>query len=246
VESADMLVADILKTPRANHPDKLAIVGESASRTYSALADRVERLAGALASAGVRQRDRIAVLAAGDPSVIEVVLAASLIGAVLVPLNPRVTAEDITYQAEDAKVELAYVQSELEPLARGGGLLRRAAWFSGDDLEKRIAAAEPYRGARPSSDEVLVHLYTSGTTGRPKGCLLTQRGWLSSVAGWAHATTMSDRDVVWPQLPLFHVAGLHFLFTTLAVGATYVADVRGTRLVVQSLCGLGLVGRGPL
>ncbi len=224
---ADMLVSDILERGRMQHPDKVAIVGEQVSRTYGELADRVDRLAGALGAAGVRSGNRVAVLAANDPAVVEVSLAASVIGAVAVPLNPRVAADDIAFQADDADVAFAYVQAELEPLARAGGLLDRPAWFSGDDLEKLVAGGELYRGVRPSCDDVLVQLYTSGTTGRPKGCLLTQRGWLSSISGWAHATGMSDRDVVWPQLPLFHVAGLHFLFTTLATGSTYVVDGPG-------------------
>ncbi len=224
MNNADMLVSDILDRGRRQHPDKVAIAGEHVSRTYDELGDRVERVAGALAAAGMRPRDRMAVLAANDPGVVEVCLAASMIGAVLVPLNPRATADDIAFQAADADVCFAFVQTELEPLARAGGLLARPSWFSGDGLEKLVASGELYRGARPSADEVLVQLYTSGTTGRPKGCLLTHRGWLSSVGGWAHATGMSSRDVVWAQLPLFHVAGLHFLFTTLATGGTYVVD----------------------
>ena len=225
--NADMLVSDILARGRAQNPDKLAIVGEHVSHTYSELADRVEHIAGALAAAGMRPRDRMAILAANDPGVVEVCLAASMIGAVVVPLNPRVTADDIAFQAGDAEAGFAFVQAGLEPLARAGGLLDRPSWFSGEDLEKLVTSGEPYRGSRPRPDDVLVQLYTSGTTGRPKGCLLTHRGWLSSVSGWAHATGMSSQDVVWAQLPLFHVAGVHFLFTTLATGGTFVVDGPG-------------------
>ncbi len=225
--NADMLVSDILARGRAQHPDRPAIVGEQVSRTYGDLADRVDRLAGALAAAGVSQRARVAILAANDPGVVEVILAASMIGAVVAPLNPRATGNDIAFQAGDADCRFAYVQTELEPLARAGGLLDRPSWLSGPALEELVSSGEPYRGARPASDDVLVQLYTSGTTGRPKGCLMTHRGWLSSIGGWAHATCMSGRDVVWAQLPLFHVAGLHFLFTTLATGGTYVADGPG-------------------
>jgi fatty-acyl-CoA synthase len=227
VNNADMLVSDILARGRAQHPNKCAIVSEQVSRTYAELADRVERIAGALAAAGMRPRDRMAILAANDPGVVEMCLAAATIGAVVVPLNPRATADDIAFQANDADAGFAFVQTELEPLARAGGLLDRPSWCSGEDLEKLVAIGETYRGARPHSDEVLVQLYTSGTTGRPKGCLLTHRGWLSSISGWAHATGMSSRDVVWAQLPLFHVAGLHFLFATLATAGTFVVDGPG-------------------
>lgn len=227
MNNADMLVCDILARGRRHQPDKLAIVGEQVARTYSELADRVERIAGALAAAGVRPRDRMAILAANDPGVVEMCLAASMIGAVVMPLNPRATSTDIAFQTDDAEVAFAYVQTQLEPLARAAGLLDRPSWMSGEDLEKLVASGNPYRGARPCCDDVLVQLYTSGTTGRPKGCLLTHRGWLSSTSGWAHATGMSGHDVVWAQLPLFHVAGMHFLFTTLATGGTYVVDGPG-------------------
>jgi acyl-CoA synthetase (AMP-forming)/AMP-acid ligase II len=227
VNKADMLVSDILTRGRTQHPNKVAIIGEHVSRTYGELADRVDRVAGALAAAGVRSRDRVAILAANDPGVVEVCLAAAMIGAVVVPLNPRGNADDIAFQAGDAEVGFTFVQTELEPLARAGGLLDRPSFFSGADLEKLVASGEPYRGVRPSCDDVLVQLYTLGTTGRPKGCLLTHHSWLSSISGWAHATGMSSRDVVWAQLPLFHVAGLHFLFTTLATAGTYVVDGPG-------------------
>ena len=101
-----MLVSDILARGRAQHPNKLAIVSEHVSRTYSELADRVEHIAGALAAAGMRPRDRMAILAANDPGVVEVCLAASMIGAVVVPLNPRVTADDIAFQARRRRCRL--------------------------------------------------------------------------------------------------------------------------------------------
>ena len=227
VNNADMLISDILARGRTQNPNKLAILGEHVSRTYSELADRVEYAAGALSAAGMRPHDRMAILAANEPGVVEICLATSMIGAVVVPLNPRATADDIAFQADDADVGFAFVQAELEPLARAGGLLDRPTWLSGEDLENLVASSEPYRGARPRSEDVLVQLYTSGTTARPKGCLLTHRGWLSSISGWAHATGMSSRDVVWAQLPLFHVAGMGFLFTTLATGATFVVDGPG-------------------
>jgi len=227
VYNADMVVSDILACGRSQYRDKVAVIGGQTSHTYGELAERIDGLAGALAAAGVRPRDRIAVLAANDPGVVEVCLAAGMIGAVVVPLNPRATGDDLAYQADDADIGFAFVQAGLGPLARAAGLLNRPSWYFEEDLEKLVASGQPYRGARPAVDDVLVQLYTSGTTGRPKGCLLTHRGWLSSIAGWAHATGLSSRDVVWPQLPLFHVAGLHFLFTTLATGGTYVVDGPG-------------------
>ncbi|MCB0936619.1 MAG: acyl--CoA ligase [Mycobacterium sp.] len=224
MSNADMLISDILTAGRSRHPDKPAIVGDALVRTYDELDDRVGRLAGALAAAGVEPHDRVALLAANHPGVIEIHLATAMIGAVVVPLNPRVTAGDIAFQADDAGVGFAFAQPELESLARAGGLFDRVAWLLGGQADDLIASAGRYRGVRPAVGEVTVQLYTSGTTGRPKGCLLTHRAWLSSVSGIAHAIALSDNDVVWPQLPLFHVAGLHFLFATLATGGTYVLD----------------------
>ncbi len=228
MSTADMIVSDILETGRSRYPGKTAIVSQDQSMTFGELAERVELIAGAFTAAGVSARDRIAILAPNDPAVVQTYLAASMIGAVVVPLNPRVTAADIAFQARDAGVGVAVIHSSLEPLAAAAGLVNRTTTtWSCADFNELAASGQRYQGGRPPASDVFVQLYTSGTTGRPKGCLLTQHGWLSGITGFAHATGLSSDDVVWPQLPLFHVAGLHFMLTSLATGATYILDGPG-------------------
>ncbi|KUI29331.1 hypothetical protein AU194_20910 [Mycobacterium sp. GA-2829] len=163
-------------------------------------------------------------LSKNHPAVVEIFLAAAVLGAVIVPLNPRSAAKDIAFQITDGDIGFALVHRDVEPLARDGRLLNGTTWFCGDHWDRVVRVSDPYRGDRGCADDVVLQLYTSGTTGRPKGCLLTQRGWLSNISAWAHATHASNDDVVWPLLPLFHVAGLHFMLTTLATGGTYVVD----------------------
>ncbi len=224
---AGMLVGDLPARARDSFGDRPALRSDTSSRTYSELADRVDHLAGAFSASGVRDGDRIAVLSPNDPGLIEVLLAASLVGAAVVPMNPRLVASDVRFQADDADVRFAVVHPALEPLARDAGLSDRHTWFVGDGLERLVGRRERYTGPRPSDDAVLVQLYTSGTTGRPKGCLLTQRGWLSAIAGLAHAIALTEHDVVWTPLPLFHVAGIHYVLATLAAGATQIVEESG-------------------
>jgi len=227
VTTAAMLVGDIPGRGRDTFGHRTACKGDGWSRSYADLADRVARLAGGLAASGVCAGDRIAVLSPNDPGLVEVLFAASLVGAAVLPLNPRLIPNEVRYQVDDAEAKFAIVHPTLESLARAAGLLHRQAWLVGDELEEVVVQGLPYGGPRPSDESVLVHLYTSGTTGRPKGCLLTQRGWLSAIAGFAHTISLSPDDVVWVPLPLFHVAGIHYGLSTLAAGATLVFEDAG-------------------
>ena len=177
MSNADMLISDILTAGRSRHPDKPAIVGDALVRTYDELDDRVGRLAGALAAAGVEPHDRVALLAANHPGVIEIHLATAMIGAVVVPLNPRVTAGDIAFQADDAGVGFAFAQPELESLARAGGLFDRVAWLLGGQADDLIASAGRYRGVRPVAARGRGRLYRLPS---------------SQSSGWLHCTAHSD------------------------------------------------------
>ena len=132
-----------------------------------------------------------------QPEVVETCLAASLLGAVVVPLNPRLVAAELRFQIDDAGVTHALVHPDLAPLAEASGLGSTTAWTIGPELERAISGAEPrsWNAPRPPSDGPCIHLYTSGTTGTPKGCLLSQRGWLAANANLALSFGISADEV---------------------------------------------------
>jgi acyl-CoA synthetase (AMP-forming)/AMP-acid ligase II len=203
---------------------RVAFSWEGRTRTYAELADRTARLAGLLAGEGVSEGTRLAVLSSNRPEVVETVLAASLLGAVVVPLNLRLVAAELRFQLDDAGVTHAVVHPAFTELAEASGLGATKVWMLDDDLEMALTAAEPrpWNAPRPRDDGPCIHLYTSGTTGTPKGCLLSQRGWLAANANLAHSFGVGADDRLLGVYPFFHVAGLGMTLAHLTVGARVV------------------------
>lgn len=217
-----MLVGDVVRRGGVGSNDHVALAGAGQDVTYAALADRVARLGGVLHDMGIEAGDRVALLSPNCAELVETVLAASCIGATVVPLNLRLIPDELRFQVDDADCRAAVVHVAFADAARAAGIADRPHLTIGDDFDERRARREPFAAPRPADDSVLVQLYTSGTTGRPKGCLLTQRNWLAATAALAHVLRLSERDVVATQLPLFHVAGLDTVLATLMVGGTVV------------------------
>lgn len=207
-------------------PDKPALRFAGQAWSYRAFAARVRAVGEALAAGGVRAGDRVAVLAYNHPDTLALLYACARIGAIMAPLNWRL--------AED---ELAFALAHCEPavLAYGPGLADAAAALArrraeqGAPLALRamgewgdMARAEdgdpPPRG-RPRDPCLLV--YTSGTTGRPKGALLSQEALRGNAVQSHHMHQMSAADHVLTVLPMFHVGGLNIQTTpALMAGAT--------------------------
>jgi acyl-CoA synthetase (AMP-forming)/AMP-acid ligase II len=218
-----MLLGDLAHRGAVLWPSRLAFAWGDRRRTYAELAERVARLSAVFAAAGVRPGSRIALLTVNAPEAVETLFAASLLGACVVPLNARLAAPEIRFQVEDAGASHAVVHPDLEPLARASGLLGLAHWALGEELDSRLerdgAAPEV---PRPGGGDPVMQLYTSGTTGRPKGCLLTDRGWVASTANAAHAFGVTGEDRLLATLPFFHVAGYGAALAHLAAGGTVV------------------------
>ncbi len=204
--------------------ERVAIVWDGRTRTYGEVADRTARLSAVLAAAGVGDGTRVAILSTNHPDVIETCLAASLLGAVVVPLNVRLAAPELRYQIDDAGVTHALIHPGLSDLASAAGLGGARTWTVGDELTAALATADPrpWNAPRPHDGAACMQLYTSGTTGTPKGCLLSQRGWLAALANTAHALDVGPDDRVLGVYPLFHVAGFGVALAHLQMGAQVV------------------------
>ena len=226
--SAHLLVGDLAARGRDDLGDNVAIIDGAETVSYAQLAERAYRLAGRLIDQGLRAGDRLALIAPNSVAVFETVFAASLVGVTVVPMNLRLRPEDMRFQADDADVRFAVIDPAFEALAREAGIAERPHWIAGEPLRPADTATDLARvdAHRPGADSVLIQLYTSGTTGRSKGCLLTQRGWLSQVAGGARLLGLTASDVVTTPLPFFHVAGLHLALSTLGAGATLAIAAR--------------------
>ena len=193
-------------------PDDVAITFGPQTFTWSQWRQRVMRLAGALRDAGVRPGDRLTVLDHNHLATLELTLAGSAIGAAVVPPNFRLSADQVRYILEDSQPVILFVGAQLAELAAAAGadgLVPRQIVIGGDndEYEPFLAAGQPaeFGGAKP--DDVCLVMYTSGTTGRPKGAQLTHRSITAHSAACCDAMSVGADNVCMVAMPLFHVGG---------------------------------------
>ncbi|MGF1597656.1 MAG: class I adenylate-forming enzyme family protein [Acidimicrobiales bacterium] len=223
---------------RPRHP---AIVTGSDRLDYGQLAAAVERTAGALRARDVEPGERVAIMADNHPAVLVTALALWRLGAVFVPLNTRLTTAEHEFQIRHCGAALAVgLAGRLDHLRRAaaGVPVVELAAVAGPDADAgdttpipRSCPDDPSRsvtGWRPAAgaaDALLV--YTSGTTGRPKGAVHSHQGLAATIANGVAAHDLSAADVGIAFLPLFHVGGLNIqVLPLLAVGATVVLHER--------------------
>ncbi len=216
------------------NPQKTALIDAQQELTYLGLRDRVAALAGGLRALGVRRGDKVAVLAMNRAEYIEVIFAAARLGTMVVPLNWRLTPAELAFQVGDSEPKLIFVDPALGDLA--GGLREQAeaevdCWVVLSGEGNSLARAHPYEEllqqgeAYPEGrfDDPLLIMYTSGTTGRPKGAVLTQATQFWNSVNIGTAVSLTEWDVTLNVLPMFHIGGIGlFTLPTLHIGATAV------------------------
>ena len=200
-------------------PDQPAFRFRGRTTTWGLLRDRVRALADAFSRRGVRPGDRVAVLMGNRPEFVETVLAANRLGAVAVPLNFRLTGSEASYILGDAGARLLVVDDLAAGLGRDTVALNAeplvtvvvggAGWEGTEDFEALIAEdGEPAPAVDVPEDTPALIMYTSGTTGRPKGAVLTHGSLLASAGGQRERQATGPDDVLVATLPFNHVGGI--------------------------------------
>jgi fatty-acyl-CoA synthase len=223
---------DFARRARKLYADREAVVDGTLRLSYAEFGDRCDRWAAALQRLGVRHGDRVAVIAPNTHAMLEAFYAVPQLGAVIVPLNYRLTAEDFVYLIGHSGARVVCAHSDyLEAIDSVRPRLTqvehfvalegsRSGWL---DYEATLATTPPdfTRPAIAESDLIAIN-YTSGTTSKPKGVMITHRNaWTNSVGTLVHIhMTPADR-YLW-TLPMFHANGWTFVWTVTAVGATHV------------------------
>ncbi len=218
--------------------DSVAIRYEGESVTWAQLHDRVRRAAAAFAGQGVGRGDRVAVLMTNRPEFLESVLAANAIGAIAVPVNFRLAPAEAAYILQDSGASLVVTDPLLAPLAAAAvaaaasGTAQEPAPVitTGADgsYEALLEEARPGEGggepeAAIDERDVALIMYTSGTTGRPKGAMLTHLNLLmQAITGIRTSRLHDDGSVGLVNVPLFHIAGIGSLVPALMLGTTSV------------------------
>jgi fatty-acyl-CoA synthase len=234
-----MDLADLIDRNAAFTPDKPALRYRGQAWSYADLAVRITALARAMKSQlGVHRGDRVAVLALNSPDYLALLYACARLGAMLVPLNWRLAVPEQVFILRDAAVKALFVEhafdavcaplADVLPETRIVGL--DCSPEPGSDLATLIDAGsgdgrEPYVDWRAP----LLIVYTAGTTGRPKGAVLTQEALLWNGVMSQHMHAMTADDHVLTVLPLFHVGGMNIQTTpALHLGATVTIHPRFT------------------
>jgi long-chain acyl-CoA synthetase len=219
----ELRVADVIRTHARERGDVLAIRHGSRALTYYELDERSNRLAQALLAAGVGAGSRVAHLDRTGPEVIELLFATSKIGAVLVPLNWRLAVPELTRILADAAAPLLVVGSAFAQTASAladalPAVLRVVE--VGPDYARWIATHDPVDpGGNGAAGDTVVQMYTSGTTGVPKGVLTTHRN-LAAAAETSPRWGFDADTVSLTPLPMFHIGGIGWAFLGLWSGAT--------------------------
>ncbi len=208
-------LASILAESAQRHPDREAVVMGDQRITYSALWEQTRRYASVLAAAGVGSGDKVALLMPNVPDFPRVYYAALSLGAVVVPVHALLVAREITYVLQDSGAKLlvaaAPLLAEGAPAAAAAGIPLFAVMGGDgfDRLDLLAADAEPVASylEREAQDDAVI-LYTSGTTGSPKGAVLTQLNMtMNAIVSATSVMSLTPSDVILGCLPLFHSFG---------------------------------------
>lgn len=209
-------IGDICRRSARLWPDKTAIVYEQTRLTYHQLDERVNRLANALRSQGVSKTDRLAVLSENTHKYLEIYFAASKLGISVTPLNFRLADNEIRHIVDDSESTVFLVGDgyEKRALSLKPSLSNIAIWISLDhqtqgflfyeDMIADASTEEP--GLDPDENEMAILMYTGGTTGLPKGVMMSHRGLMTAVAAAAVMCGFRRDDITCFVLPLFHVS----------------------------------------
>ncbi|MBV7486549.1 class I adenylate-forming enzyme family protein [Bordetella sp. BOR01] len=222
----------------AKYPDRLALAYQDRQWTYAQWSDRVRRLAQGYADLGIRPSDRVAIFMKTSEATATAYLACQLLGAVAVPMNFRLSAGEAAYILRDSGARALVYDESVRPLVeQAGATLPALGLYIQSDADaaadvpadgrhwamQALIDASPERPeARqaPAADDIAALVYTSGTTGRPKGVIHTHANDVAIAGNCIMEYGLTRHDVALHIAPLYHVGGMQAYFMPhLAVGA---------------------------
>lgn len=217
-----------------NTPDAIALIDHHSDRVlrYATLNERCNRGANYLQALGIRPKDRVAVLAHNTTDIMELMFACQKLGAIFVPLNWRLAAPELQVILDDCQPSVLFSGDEFKTVASaltaslGIATIGLSDGRDGD-YERGLQAASPdYRLHPQTHDDTWIIMYTSGTTGTPKGACITHGNVLFSSLNQTLRFGLGSHSRCLTVLPLFHVGGL-FLF------ATFLMHLGGSAVIVR-------------
>ncbi|MGW2662549.1 fatty-acid--CoA ligase FadD5 [Nocardia tengchongensis] len=227
-----------IATHAAMRPDRVAFKFKGAETTWKQLHERSEKFAGALSRRGVGFGDRVVLLALNYTEYIEAVMGINALGAIAVPVNFRLTPPEVAYIVADSGAKAVVTDSVLQPLAVGvAGQIPDLSTVvvingqSGDGVlgydDALAEAGEPHAPLDIPEDTPCLIMYTSGTTGSPKGAVLTHANMNAQALTCIRALEITPESIGFCTSPLFHIAGLGSLTPYFMLGGSTVLHPLG-------------------
>ncbi|MDP9390732.1 MAG: long-chain-fatty-acid--CoA ligase [Actinomycetota bacterium] len=234
---------DFLGRAELVYADRIGIVDEPTQPapslgevTYREVARRGRALQAGLDELGIGEGERVAIVSHNSARLLELLLAVPSSGRVAVPINFRLSPEEVSYIVGHSGARVLLVDPELESSLKSctDGTEAEHRFGTGEEYEQLLRFdTEPRPWAEPDEDATATINYTSGTTARPKGVQMTHRNiWVDAVTFGMHMQ-VSDRDVYMHTLPMFHVNGWGLPYTMAGLGATQVVirKIDGTEIL---------------
>ena len=228
--SRRLVLGEVLARNARREPHRTAVVFGDSSLTFAELDSRVNRLANALAERGVGHGDKVAVLMYNRLEVVESFFACQKLGACPVPVNFRLAPSELAYILEDSDSVAVLTDDQLTSLALESTADVAAVRFvattgepagGAESYEELLASGAPEDPAAVVDEDDLAFLmYTSGTTGRPKGAMLTHQNLLSNTINWILEMEARPGDTWLSGLPLFHIGGVNGLLPFIYLAGT--------------------------
>jgi acyl-CoA synthetase (AMP-forming)/AMP-acid ligase II len=225
----DFTLFDIIERNARLHPNRLAFALGDERVTHAAYRARAERLAAGLADAGVGAGDRVGVVSQNNLEFVDLYGAAARLGAILVPVNWRLSADELAYVIADAAPKIVIADAANAPLLQAAkpNLAMVERWYGIGGASGPFAPyADLSAGAGSSvlpaphadADAGLVMIHTAAVGGRPRGALLSHANLIAASAQLLHYWSLTPDDVNLGVLPLFHVAGFGMLLAAQYAG----------------------------
>ena len=237
----DVTLRALLERRAARDPNRACLAHGGRSLTFSELDAAANRFANGLAGRGIGEGTRVAVMLDNHPDLVCLFFALAKLGAVQVPVNTRLKGDPLAYLLRHAQPALIVAESAYAPVVTTAVTDRTVAFaWRGHDADARPGDAPAFDELRtatdapppgsPTASHVLTVLYTSGTTGPPKGVLVTDKMHRACAAASAMAADVRPGDVMYLWEPLYHVGGMQVLVlaleheVTVALGARFSAS----------------------
>lgn len=214
-----MILGDILRRNAKLYPSKIGLKFEDSSYTYFEFNERVNRLANGLLDLGLTKGDRVGVLERNCAEFIEAYFAIAKSGTVVVPINPRHSKDEFAFLMEDAGITVLIIDGEfIESIGSWRDQLKQLEHIivlgdmdfneliSYEKFISRMPADEP--STTVTENDLYLIMYTSGTTGRPKGVMISHKNCMANTVNMVLELKIQHDDVSILVMPLYHIGGL--------------------------------------